>query len=37
MNQDSRPATNSPVALINVFEVPTEHVDARSLRNGASS
>jgi heme-degrading monooxygenase HmoA len=27
MNQDSQPA-NSPVTLINVFEVPTEHVDA---------
>lgn len=27
MNQHSRPATNSPVTLINVFEVPTEHVE----------
>lgn len=27
MNQDSRPATNSPVTLINLFEVPTDHVD----------
>jgi heme oxygenase (mycobilin-producing) len=26
MNQDSQPA-NSPVTLINVFEVPAEHVD----------
>lgn len=28
MNQDSRPATSTPVTLINVFEVPTDHVDA---------
>src|SRR5215813_10036970 len=27
MNQHSRPANNSPVTLINVFEVPTEHVE----------
>lgn len=27
MNQDSQPAHNSPVTLINVFEVPTELVD----------
>ena len=27
MNQDTQPAINSPVTLINVFEVPTEHVD----------
>lgn len=27
MSQDSMPASNSPVTLINVFEVPTEHVD----------
>jgi heme oxygenase (mycobilin-producing) len=27
MNEDSQPANNSPVTLINVFEVPTEHVD----------
>jgi heme-degrading monooxygenase HmoA len=27
MNQDSQPANNSPVTLINVFEVATEHVD----------
>jgi hypothetical protein len=26
MNQVSQPAANSPVTLINVFEVPTEHV-----------
>ena len=25
MNQDSQGANNSPVTLINVFEVPTEH------------
>jgi heme-degrading monooxygenase HmoA len=28
MNQDTQPANNSLVTLINVFEVPTEHVDA---------
>ena len=27
MNQVSQPANNSPVTLINVFEVPAEHVD----------
>ena len=27
MKQDSMPANNSPVTLINVFEVPAEHVD----------
>jgi heme oxygenase (mycobilin-producing) len=27
MNEDSQPANNSPITLINVFEVPTEHVD----------
>jgi heme oxygenase (mycobilin-producing) len=27
MNQPSQPANNSPVTLINVFEVPTEHVE----------
>jgi len=27
MNQDNQPANSSPVTLINVFEVPTEHVD----------
>ncbi len=27
MNQNSLSANNSPVTLINVFEVPTEHVD----------
>ena len=27
MNRDSQSANNSPVTLINVFEVPTEHVD----------
>lgn len=27
MQQDSIPASKSPVTLINVFEVPTEHVD----------
>jgi heme-degrading monooxygenase HmoA len=27
MNQDSQPANTSPVTLINVFEVPTEHVE----------
>src|SRR5262249_53903979 len=27
MNQHSQPANNSPVTLINVFEVPTEHVE----------
>jgi heme-degrading monooxygenase HmoA len=27
MNQDSQPAANLPVTLINVFEVPAEHVD----------
>ena len=27
MNQDTQPAGNSPVTLINVFEVPSEHVD----------
>jgi len=27
MNQDSQPANTSPVTLINVFEVPSEHVD----------
>jgi len=27
MNQHSQPANTSPVTLINVFEVPTEHVD----------
>ena len=27
MNQPSRSATNSPVTLINVFEVPTEQVE----------
>lgn len=28
MNQDSQPVNNARVTLINVFEVPTEHVDA---------
>jgi heme-degrading monooxygenase HmoA len=28
MNHDSQVANSSPVTLINVFEVPTEHVDA---------
>jgi len=28
MNQSSQPANASPVTLINVFEVPTEHVEA---------
>ena len=28
MNRASQPTTNSPITLINVFEVPTEHVDA---------
>jgi hypothetical protein len=27
LNQDSQPASNSSVTLINVFEVSTEHVD----------
>jgi hypothetical protein len=27
MSRDSQPANDSPVTLINVFEVPTEHVD----------
>ena len=27
MNQVSQPANNSPVTLINIFEVPAEHVD----------
>jgi heme oxygenase (mycobilin-producing) len=27
MSQDSQPANDSPVTLINVFEVPTEHVE----------
>ncbi len=27
MNQDSQQANTSPVTLINVFEVPAEHVD----------
>lgn len=27
MSHDSQPANDSPVTLINVFEVPTEHVD----------
>ncbi len=27
MKQDSMPASNSPVTLINVFEVPATHVD----------
>ena len=28
MNRDSQPANDSPTKLINVFEVPNEHVDA---------
>jgi heme oxygenase (mycobilin-producing) len=28
MNQDSQPVDNVPVTLINVFEVPTDHVEA---------
>jgi heme-degrading monooxygenase HmoA len=28
MTQDSQPANDSPVTLINVFEAPAEHVDA---------
>jgi heme oxygenase (mycobilin-producing) len=27
MSQDNQPANNSPVTLINIFEVPTEHVE----------
>ena len=27
MNRASQPTTNSPITLINVFEVPTEHVE----------
>jgi heme-degrading monooxygenase HmoA len=27
MNQESQPASNSAVTLINVFEVPSEHLD----------
>jgi hypothetical protein len=28
VNQDNRQADDSPVTLINVFEVPDEHADA---------
>ena len=28
MNQSNQPANDAPVTLINVFEMPTEHVEA---------
>ena len=28
MNQSNQPANHAPVTLINIFEMPTEHVEA---------